>query len=296
MAVVENVTDVYCWDKERKILTWKELGIPGLEMIGCNYEPKNNVALFPHVHRDCMEIVYVVSGMQTYCVGSQQYALQGNQFFITPANVPHSTGTFPHGRSKIYWLRLYKEYAPGFLHMDDWAGRALHQAIFALDSPVICSAASLRKPIAEVFSLLTEPGELNRVRACALLQDFLIQMCLGTPVKATISVEILQAMMYITEHIFETITLENLAGTTKLSISGLTQRFQRELGVSPREYINRMKIEKAKELLSDSESSVTEIAFALAFSSSNYFSFVFHKLTGKSPTEFRQDSRQKSAE
>ena len=76
-----------------------------------------------------------------------------------------------------------------------------------------------------------------------------------------------------------------------MSLSRLKQRFQSELGISPREYINLIKMEKAKELLKDENKTVTDIAFALSFSSSNYFSLVFRQLTGKSPTDFRQENK-----
>lgn len=289
--MIENVTDVYTWEKERKVLTEAELKIPGLEMIGYNYEPKNSRVLIPHVHRDSMEIIYMVSGIQTYSIDSRKYTFQGNQFLITPADVLHSSGTSPYGRCETYWMRLYQEYTPGFLHMDDTAGKALHSAIFSLSSPVILPGVSLKKVMAETFSLLTEENQLVRIRACALLQNILAQMCLGTPAKEQVSEEILQATAYIADHIYEDILLEQLAAKTKLSLSALNQRFQREVGTSPREYINLMKIEKAKELLADSNKTVTEIAFDLSFSSSNYFAFVFHKLTGQPPTAFRQKTQ-----
>lgn len=284
--------DVYTWEKERKILTEQQLQIPGLEMIGYNYEPKNSHILMPHVHRDSMEIIYMVSGIQTYSIDARQYTFQGNQFLITPANVPHSSGSTPYGRCETYWLRLYRQYCPGFLQMDDRAGRQLHNAIFSLHAPVILPNVSLKKNMAEAFSLLTDAGELARIRACALLQNIFAQMCLGKPAEEKISEEILQATIYVAEHIQEQISLQGLAAKINLSLSAFNQRFLREIGTSPREYINMMKMEKAKEMLMETQKNITEIAFDLSFSSSNYFSCVFHKITGKTPTEYRQSNRE----
>lgn len=288
--MLQNVTDAYTWGKERKVLTEQQHRIPGLEMIGHHYEPKTSTVLSPHIHRNSMEIIYVVSGLQTYCIGSQQYTIQGNQFLITPADAPHSSGSAIYGRCETYWLRLYKDYCPGFLQMEEQAGKYLHQSIFSLTSPVITPVVSLKRPMREVFSLLTDSSALSHIRACALLQDVFSQMCLGTPAKSAASQEILQAAAYVADHIWDAIALEDLAQVIGMSLPGLKQRFQRELGISPREYINYMKIEKAKELLINSSQTMTEIAFALSFSSSNYFSLVFHRLTGKTPTDFRQES------
>lgn len=288
--MIDNTTDEYIWEKERMVLTWQQLHIPGLEMIGRCQSVRNCKPLPLHYHRDCMEIVYVVSGSQTYYMGGRRYAVRGNQLFITPADMLHSTGDSPHGRYEIYWMRLYKEYCPGFLQMSNETGKTLHHALFSLKNPVICPMVSLKKSITEAFSLLTSDLELERIRGCALLQEFISQVCISETITADVSDEILQATEYVAEHVFEVITLEELAQAAEMSLSRLKQRFQSELGISPREYINLIKIEKAKELLKDKSKTVTDIAFALSFSSSNYFSLVFRQLTGKSPTDFRQEN------
>lgn len=288
--MLENMTDEYIWEKERMVLTWQQLHIPGLEMIGRCQSFKNCKPLPLHCHRGSMEIVYVVSGSQTYYIEGRRYDVQGNQLFVTPADLPHSTGDSPHGRYEIYWLRLYREYVPGFLQMSEEAGKILHHALFSLKNPVICPTFSLKKTITEAFALLTSDMELERIRGCALLQEFIAQICISETTKANISDEMLRATAYVAEHVSEVITLEELAQAAEMSLSRLKQRFQSELGISPREYINLIKMEKAKELLKDESKTVTEVAFSLSFSSSNYFSSVFRQLTGKSPTDFRQEN------
>ena len=79
--------------------------------------------------------------------------------------------------------------------------------------------------------------------------------------------------------------LEELAELAGLSLSGFKQKFRRETGITPREYINLLKIEKAKALLR-AGSSVTETAFSLDFSSSSYFSVLFKQMEDMSPSEY----------
>ena len=85
------------------------------------------------------------------------------------------------------------------------------------------------------------------------------------------------------------ITRPFLASELAVSERHLTRCFQQELGISPISYLNRYRIQRAKDLLDHGNSNITEIAFAVGFSSSNYFGRVFKDEIGKSPSEYLQN-------
>ncbi|MGC9400722.1 MAG: substrate-binding domain-containing protein [Anaerolineae bacterium] len=97
-----------------------------------------------------------------------------------------------------------------------------------------------------------------------------------------------QAMVYIHEHYAEPISRADLAEHVALSEDYLTDCFRKELGVTPITYINRYRIHQAKILLTETYKSITEIALDVGFSDSSYFSRVFRRETGMSPTDYRQ--------
>jgi AraC-like DNA-binding protein len=97
-----------------------------------------------------------------------------------------------------------------------------------------------------------------------------------------------QAMAYIHEHYAEPISRADLAEHVALSEDYLTDCFRKELGVTPITYINRYRVNQAKILLSETFKSITEIALDVGFSDSSYFSRVFRRETGMSPTDYRQ--------
>lgn len=80
------------------------------------------------------------------------------------------------------------------------------------------------------------------------------------------------------DHITSEISLEELASIANLSCCQYKQKFKKQLGISPRHYINQQKIENAKILLMEGMS-VTDVAMMLGFSTSGYFSTVFKKYT-----------------
>ncbi len=97
-----------------------------------------------------------------------------------------------------------------------------------------------------------------------------------------------QAMAYIHEHYADSISRMDLAQHVALSEDYLTDCFRKELGVTPITYINRYRVQQAKLLLTESYKSITEIAFDVGFSDSSYFSRVFRREVGMSPTDYRQ--------
>ena len=83
------------------------------------------------------------------------------------------------------------------------------------------------------------------------------------------------------------IRLQALAELADLSMSRFKARFRSEIGIPPAEFIARRKVEKASELLLQSNLSITDIAMRLQFGTSQYFATVYKRYTGKSPSQVR---------
>jgi AraC-like DNA-binding protein len=80
-------------------------------------------------------------------------------------------------------------------------------------------------------------------------------------------------------------TLEQLAGVAGLSMSSFKRIFKEVAGIPPHAYILRKRIDRAQELLRGGKGTVTEIAFACGFPSSQYFATAFKRVTGLTPND-----------
>lgn len=99
-----------------------------------------------------------------------------------------------------------------------------------------------------------------------------------------------EAIDYINNHYTEEINISDLADLCFISTAHLFRLFKKEIGISPIDYKNALRINKAKSLLCDPECSVNEIAAMLGFENVCYFSRIFKKKTGSSPLEYRKEN------
>src|SRR5260221_339917 len=93
---------------------------------------------------------------------------------------------------------------------------------------------------------------------------------------------------YIEEHLAEAISLHALAKLVHLSPYYFCRAFKQSFGIPPHRYHVNRRIERAKTLLAERESSVTGVALDVGFSETSSFSAAFRHTTGTTPTEYRR--------
>jgi AraC-like DNA-binding protein len=98
---------------------------------------------------------------------------------------------------------------------------------------------------------------------------------------------ITRAKDYICEHQSEKLSLGQVARAVNMSAFYFCKMFKKITGVNFTDYLSRVRIEKAKNLLLNPNLRVSEIAFEVGFQSLTHFNRVFKKLLGQSPTDYR---------
>lgn len=98
---------------------------------------------------------------------------------------------------------------------------------------------------------------------------------------------VLRCLKYISDHIFENLSVEAIADAHNISTSHLQRRIKEETGNTLKELILQKKIEQAKYLLSYTDGTLAEISHSLHFSSQSHFTACFKRITGLTPLVFR---------
>ena len=179
-------------------------------------------------------------------------------------------------------------------------------AVIGVDNdPSICEFSH------PTLSSIARNARRNGYEAAAMLDAL---MCGRTPEAAEVLIEpegvvarqstdwilieqphVAAAIHYMREHLDEPIGIEQVAEHADVSRRRLEQRFRRTLGCSPHDYLCRLRIERAKELLRRPQAvKLQQVANACGFANVARLCVVFRRSTGQSPMTFRRTARQNS--
>ena len=104
----------------------------------------------------------------------------------------------------------------------------------------------------------------------------------------TVRREIAEAQRYVQTHLGEKIAMEEMAHRLNLNPSHFSRIFKQETGETFVEFVTRTKMERARELLNQSDLNVAEISQRLGYEHTSYFIKLFRNYAGMSPNEFRK--------
>ena len=97
----------------------------------------------------------------------------------------------------------------------------------------------------------------------------------------------LHVIRYVEDHYQEKIYISELAEKCKISKHQFGRVFKREKGITFREYLVNFRLDKARELLEESQLSVGDVSFAVGFFDHSYFTRMFKRYAGLSPSDYR---------
>lgn len=120
------------------------------------------------------------------------------------------------------------------------------------------------------------------------LEDFVSQYAhLFSAARGKRPEAVLQALDYIEAHYAEKITLDQVANYAFMNSTYMSELFKKEMGITLNDYINNLRIIHACEYIRFSDCSMAQVAEYCGFSDQNYFTKVFKKIVGKTPSQYR---------
>ncbi|MBQ8509963.1 MAG: helix-turn-helix transcriptional regulator [Clostridia bacterium] len=229
---------------------------------------------------DSYVLAYAVSGSVIYTFdGQRQTVKRGNVVFVRQGEAYQAVSD-PDDPWSFY--------SCGFgIEVCDEASR---QILESLPHVFRCSGSShMQSCFAELNRIWTtrQAGYLLKCRS--LLLDILY-LLLGDEKRRDLHSAHFQTITGIVETMrcsySRSYSLEELCRMSGLSSSHFRTLFKQVTGVTAVQFQNRLKIDKAKDLIISHTCNVTEAAEAVGFRDVNYFSRIFKQLTGKSPSEY----------
>lgn len=259
--------------------------------------------LSPHKNRG-MEITYIEQGLLEWRVeGVAETVDPGTIFFTLPWQV-HG-GLNPREPDNTLWHVLfhleedYPEPQPHFRFSPRLAFTpaemcALSESFAASTRHGFRATPAMRWLMTSLIRELQSSHELADAHAITLLRGVLVELkriVSGEAVDAdthTHAEQQLQALLpTLSAQCDQPWTLSRMAESCGIQRTHLNTLFQRLTGSTPMGYLARLRIERAKTLLRESDMKIIDIAFACGAGSSQYFANTFKHATGLTPSEYR---------
>jgi AraC-type DNA-binding domain-containing proteins len=255
----------------------------------CDYKPRHVVKMNFH---DFFQVVFVFNGEGIICVDGVERKTEINQLYIIRPFVKHMISASSGKPLNTVELKFYcsDEYTNQMLHI-------LPQFIEKADSNIRGVFVGIIEEIKGKNSYFKEiiKSQLSQIfyyvyRGCTnqFNNQTSEEMFQKGSEKHIVKSEVVQeAIRYINENYSSEIKLNDLAEHVHLNPGYFCSVFKEEYGISPIHYLQMIRLENAKNMLANSNQSITDIANQVGFQSIHYFSRFFKANVGLTPNDFR---------
>ncbi len=183
----------------------------------------------------------------------------------------------------------WSEYWIGF--RGEWADKLLERKFLDRENPVYRPGVSkfLQELFEEALLLVKSEPPCMQQLVSSLIPRIQAKLYAGRKAEYRNNGEeslFERARVLFEEHICDKFDIEEITDVLSVNYYTLREHFNQYTGMSPYHYFLQMKINRAKELLERGDMSVKEVSFRLAFDSPYYFSRLFKKKTGVSPSRW----------
>ncbi len=211
--------------------------------------------------------------------------IRKGDFLVIPGSHAYSCAPQASNSWTVHWVQARGDHVPSYLR----------ELGLPTQTPVLCVGEDpqVTRLFNEILhSLQRGTGFTDLLHAShglAYLFSHLVQRRRAeAPQGSDASQRAAQAIIYMSEHLDQTLRVSDLARLAGLSAAHFGEVFKRHAGCSPRDYLHLLRIHEACRLLRGSTLSVKEIAARLGYGDPLYFSRHFKAFQGISPSQYRQ--------
>ena len=259
-------------------------GVAGLEMVGRDARP-GTLPLGDHSHTGT-EICHVASGEVVWMLGRRRMHLVGGMISMVPPGVAHHGEMDVIAPSDLYWV----------IFRADRMQPPLPRAIVDILTRGEPYAVSGDGPFPERFDAILDECSLKRpgwpAAAAAHLALLATEAARLSPAlhregRGAAPPPVMEAARILAGNLEAPPSIRELARRVGLGPTRFHALFRQAMGLTPRDYVGRLRLTEARRALSGSAEDITELALRLGYPSSQYFATVFRKHTGLTPSAFR---------
>jgi AraC-like DNA-binding protein len=244
----------------------------------------------PHASGIVYEICYINRGSVEWWIDNRLYEVGPGNVFINKPGEWHGGSNAMFHPCEIYWVQIEFLTNGSLPTLTLQATDRLQHDLASMEARFFAVSPGLKTHYDDLLNEYRQIQVYSTVAARAALHQILVSTIRDHARQETTtrSPGIVEAMHWIERHLTENYPIEDVARIANMSEGYFYKRFLEEVGYTPGEYRMRRRMHLAKYLLRDGQIAITDIAFMLGFSTSQYFATVFRKLVGLTPRDYRQ--------
>ena len=232
--------------------------------------------------------IYCATGSGWFELNGIRQEVNENQYFILPADKPHQYGSSETKPWTIYWIHF-----GGSLAYDYYKGIHFPVDIHPDNSSRMDYRTELFEEIFHTLELGYSIENLEYVSSALhhYLGSLRYLQSYRNAEKRSDKDMITMAIHFMKENIEKQITLTEIAEHVGYSVSHFSALFNKRTHYSPTNYMNQLKMQRACQLLDFTDMKIYQIAYKIGFSDCYYFSRLFHKTIGLSPSAYKKQKK-----
>jgi AraC-like DNA-binding protein len=212
-------------------------------------------------------------------------AIPANTLLVIPAHTPHSYGATETDPWSIYWFHVKGEAVESFIQCLPLSNFTMRvpttRTIDILGLFNLCYETLLYKSYSWRYHLFVSQVMRHLLSTIVLLHNETMQ-------EGRKNEYVERSIHYMMRHVQASLTLDELADNVHLSKPHFIHLFKEITGHTPIDYYTRLKIQQACSYLDLTDQSIKEVGRSVGMQDPYYFSRVFHKIMGLSPSEYRE--------
>ncbi|CAG7614005.1 AraC family transcriptional regulator [Paenibacillus allorhizosphaerae] len=234
---------------------------------------------------DCYSVHFIISGSVFLSHGNEVVHLKPKDIFCLYPNIKYSYNVVDFDSElplQMCWIAFNGVQASSILKLIG----------VSEDQPFLrnCLTPDLYEWIKKLFNLVAKKEQnvgLKTQVALYNIFDMLMNNKSGLPSKAYVNEWLMRSIDFINTHFMEGISVMEAVQVAGVHRSHFYNEFNRLLGMSPRQYLIKLRMERASEMLMNTTLSITEISLSTGYPDLYSFSRAFYNFFGVSPTDYR---------
>ena len=267
---------------------WDDRGIEDMDnfvsITSCGFQKfiTKNYKITRETGRIDYQIIYIVGGKGYFQFGDGTREIsKGHMVTYLPGQSQSYHYNYEDG-TELYWIHFSGYAMKDFLQkLGIWDKQVLH-----VGDHIEC---------VELFKKITYELQVKRPQfnhyACAYLIEMLSAVARKSELELdnneAITEDMRKAILYMYENYNKDYYISQVARECNLSLFRFIHKFKASTGMTPLQYITKIRIDTAKDLLSNSSLSVSEVSSIVGYEDALYFSKVFKSITGTAPKTFK---------